>query len=344
MLITFSMLIAGLALLFAGGQGLVQGASELGRRMSLSPALIGFVLLGLGTSAPELAFGIGAAMTHHGQLAVGNVVGSNIVNICFVLGLAALIAPFSRLAPSALADLPALLAVSLLGVVLVYDGQLTRPEGLILLLAALICILLILRRDRNAAAASSGTETETNDDEAESVAKSGADAPSGVASVGDTNSVAADQLALQQAWWQHPVLWVIAGLVALMLGAELVINGASRLALSLGVPEAVIGLTVTAFGTGVPETAATIIAALRREFELAIANIAGSNIFNLGLVLGTSALVEPLHHADVGIVALAVVLAATFAMIAIAGLWRFGRVAGGMLLGGYLLYTAYAFM
>lgn len=301
-------------LLFLGGHALVHGASRLSEILGLPRIFVGMVIVGIGTSAPELAFGIGSALSHHGNLVAGNVIGSNIVNIGLALGLAWLIAAMPSSVSLHLRDLSILAFVTVAAVGLLHDGTLGRSEGLLLFVIAIGFTLLGYK---------------------ESVATHD--------SVAASESTVVSSESTRPTVWQ-PVLILVVGIMLLIAGAELLVVAAVEIASGLGVSEAVISLTLTAFGTGIPEVTATAIAAFRREFELAVGNIVGSNIMNLTLVLGLSGLVMPLQNVDIGIASSLSVLFFTTGFIVLLLVHFTNRLAGVFLILSYLVYLYVTFM
>ncbi|WP_316015652.1 calcium/sodium antiporter [Roseobacter sp. HKCCA0434] len=294
---------AGLALLLVGGEVLVRGAVALATRLGVPALLVGLLIVGFGTSMPELLTSVQAALAGAPGIAVGNVVGSNIANILLILGAAALVAPLPL--PSTALDRAALAGSALLGALALWNGEAGRGVGL-LLLAALAAYLAtaiwLARRGR--------LEIVT------------AQAP------GDPAWRIALNLAL--------------GLGGLLLGAQLLIRGAVEIAESLGVSQTVIGLTIVAVGTSLPELAASLVSARRGQPELAVGNIVGSNIFNILGILGVTALVVPLEVAP-RIAALDMPLLLAITLILTFALWRGWRIArgaGAAMLLGYAAYLA----
>ncbi|MFC4725371.1 calcium/sodium antiporter [Glycocaulis abyssi] len=310
MTITMTVLFigAGLALLVAGGESLVRGASGLARRLGISPLLIGLVVVGFGTSTPELTTSMAAALRDAPEIAVGNVIGSNIANILLILGLAALLRPIridprpfrrdgSALAISALAGAGALAFIGL-----------ERWVGAVLLtgLAVYLLVSWLTGRDRSAAQEEAAPATR----------------PAG------------------RLWVELAFLG--AGFAGVIFGAGLLVDGAVSAATALGVPQAVIGLTIVAVGTSLPELAASLSAARRGEGDIAFGNIVGSNIFNILGILGVTALVSPLQvtgglaGSDLG-----VMLAASALLLALA-IWkqRLSRLHGAIFLALYAAYIA----
>lgn len=303
-------IVLGAALLFAGAEGLVRGASSLARRFGLSPLVIGLTVLAFGTSMPELVVSVSAALEGASAIAVGNVVGSNIGNIALILGITALIRPPSVQAQVVKVDVPVMIGVSLLVVVLLNDGILGRLEGAVLVAGLLgyIGFQLVAARKEPGAVQDEFDE--------------------GVPPVSGSPLV--------------DVLLVLGGLGLLVLGARWLVRGAVTLAESFGVPDAVIGLTVVAIGTSLPELATSVVAALRGEGDLAVGNVVGSNIFNLLGILGIAAVVHPLSSAGIGPVDLGVMLGLTVLLLPLMrwGL-RVNRWEGGALVAVYCAYMVY---
>lgn len=254
----------GLVLLFAGGDLLVRGAVSLALSMGVSALLAGLVIVGFGTSTPELLVSLRAALEGSPDIAVGNVVGSNIANVLLILGAAALIKPIACQPAAVYRDGAAVLAVSLAMVGLGWTGMVGRWTG-----AAMFAALL------GYMAYCYGSETRGGDPAAR-MHEEEAELKEGHLPV-----------------WRS-VLYALGGLLALMAGAELLVDGASSIARALGVPEAVIGLTLVALGTSLPELATSIAAAFRGKSDVAVGNVLGSNLFNILGILGVTAAVTPI--------------------------------------------------
>jgi cation:H+ antiporter len=255
----------GIALLATGGELLIRGALVAARRMGVSPLLSGLVIVGFGTSAPELVVSVDAALNRQPDIAIGNVVGSNIGNVLLILGLCALIQPLPVTPLALRRDAVTVLAASALFVVLVGGSALNRLDALVLLagLAGYLAWAWLTERDAAAPAAAMHAAEAT------------------------------ELTTLPQRSWTI-VASLVLGLALLIGGSRLLLTGAIGLAQDLGVSEAVIGLTLVAIGTSLPELSISVIAALRRHADVAVGNILGSNIFNLLGVLGVSALLQPL--------------------------------------------------
>lgn len=246
-------LAAGLALLVIGAEALVRGSAGLAARLGVPPLLAGLTIVAWGTSSPELAVSVGAALRGQGDLAVGNVIGSNVFNVLFILGVSALITPLVVSRQLVRLDVPVMVGVALLVPALAADGRVSPLDGAVLLAGLLLYTALLLRLGRKDAA---GTE----------------------ASPGRL-----DPLALQ-------LVLVVAGLALLVLGSRWMVAGAVALARALGLSELIIGLTIVAAGTSLPEVASSVVAALRGQRDIAVGNVVGSNIFNVLGVLGLTAL------------------------------------------------------
>lgn len=286
MIVPLLYLALGLVLLYFGAEGLVRGSSSLALRLGLSPLLIGLTVVAFGTSSPELVVSVQAALAGQGGISVGNVVGSNICNIGLILGLSALITPIAISSQIIKVDTPAMIAVTVLGVAFLADGSISRVEGGVLLGLLAAYILFSIRLARQSKNDSLAVEF---DDEVQA-------SPRGT-------------------WFD--LLMVVGGLVILVLGARLLVDGAVQIARSFGWSEALIGLTIVAVGTSLPELATSLLAALKKEADIAVGNIIGSNIFNLLGILGFTALLQPLNAAGLSGIDLGVMMA--FALI----LWPF---------------------
>ena len=311
---------AGLVLLIVGAEALVKGASRLAAAFRISPLVIGLTVVAFGTSSPELAVSIKAAFADQANIAIGNVVGSNIFNVLFILGLSALIVPLVVSAQLIRLDVPLMVALSVIVFLMALDGSLSRVDGLILVagLVAYVAFLIVQSRRDNAAA------------------------DAAAASPDELAELAA---AAAQPRWLLNLSLVFGGLALLVLGSRWLVDAAIEFAQYFGVSELVIGLTIVAAGTSMPEVVTSIIAALRGERDIAVGNVVGSNIFNLMAVLGVSSVLAPSGIAiSDAVIAfdLPIMVAVAFACLPIfftGGVIR--RYEGGILLAYYLLYTLY---
>lgn len=317
-------IVAGLVLLVLGGEFLVRGASALARRVGISSLVVGLTVVSAATSAPELAVTIGAVLRDEPGLAVGNVVGSNIVNVLLILGLSALVVPLAVKQRLVRFDLPLMVALSV-GVLLVsLDGRISAVDGLVLFCVVVVhtvMTVVIGRRD---------AKIPTTPDPA-------GGSPT-ADSAGEKEAAPADSFA-------KSLLLVLLGIALLVAGATLLVEGAVSIAATLGVSSLVVGLTVVAVGTSLPELATSIIAVRRGERDLAVGNVVGSNIFNIGVVLGLPALIS-LEGIPVSAAAVAfdipVMLAAAVALLPVAFTgFAIARWEGILFVGLYLAYTGY---
>lgn len=262
----WGLIVAGLALLTAGSDFLIRGATAIARRFGVSELLIGLTLVGFGTSTPELVSSVQAAMVGSPGVAVGNVVGSNVANILLILGAAAIIAPVPIPEKSFIRDTLAVAAATAAAIAVSMTGGFSRSAGAAFLLALAAYIVLAYLTERRAP------------DAAETIRK--------------TEEAAA--LPALRAPLVVDFLFVAAGLALLVFGAKLFVGGAIGIAQAFGVSETIIGLTLVAVGTSLPELATSLMASLRGRGALALGNVVGSNIYNILGILGATALVRPL--------------------------------------------------
>lgn len=260
------LILPGLALLITGGEWLVRGASRLAAALGVAPIVIGLSVVAFGTSAPELAVSTLSAFKGQPDIAVGNVVGSNIVNILLILGLSAVVAPLTVHLRLIKFEVPFMIFVSVLFLLLGYDGRLSRLDGLAFVVLFGGYIYWMTRTAREE------PELEAELEEYKQLTRMGKPSVKAFVMI---------------------AMLVVGGLIGLVLGSEWLIRGAVSLARSLGVSELVIGLTIVAAGTSLPELATSVIASLRGERDISVGNVVGSNIFNILSVLGISTVVSP---------------------------------------------------
>ena len=305
--VTWLQLLGGLVLLVAGGEFLVRGASSLAARLGLSSLVIGLTVVAFGTSAPEVAVSVGATLEGKGALAVGNVVGSNVFNVLFILGASALLAPLAVSRQILRVDVPILVAVSALGLVMALDGRYGWADSLVMLAVFAAYVIFTVREGKRQASADETTEVRS----------------STLVALG----------------------LVLGGLVLLVLGARFFVAGAVDLARLLGLSETVIGLTIVAAGTSLPEVATSLMAAYRGERDFAVGYVVGSNIFYLLLILSVSVMAGggPLEvPASILRFDLPVMLAAAVAILPIALVrGHLARWEGAFFLAAYVAYVAY---
>jgi cation:H+ antiporter len=258
------LIVAGLALLVVGAQGLVRGASKLALALGISPLVVGLTIVAFGTSAPELAVSIQSSLTGKSSLVLGNVVGSNIYNVLFILGACATITPLVVAPQLIRLDVPIMIACAAAVPLLSLDGTLGRVDGVIFvsgIVAYTIFTVLQARKERQPAKA-------------------------------DYAGQLRDAVRPDRRFWLHGV-FIMGGLALLGFGSDLLVKGAVAIAHALKISEAVIGMTVITIGTTAPELSACLVAALRGERDIAVGNIVGSNIFNVLAVLGVGAAMTP---------------------------------------------------
>ena len=311
-------MVCGLVLLVWGADRFVHGAAASARNMGIAPLLIGLTVVAFATSAPEILVSVVASLRGEPTLAIGNAIGSNIVNIGLVLGLTALIMPIKLESATLRREMPALLAVSLLTVSLFLDTHLSRIDGIVMLTGLVIVMIWLARLGSRSAA----NDPIKRDYEAE---------------------IPAD-VSMKMA-----ITWTVVGFVTLLIGAEWLVTGAIGMAQNLGVSEVVIGITVVALGTSLPELAVSLVSALKGEYGLAIGNIVGSNIFNLLAVIGIAATIEPAALAP-SVLSLHIFVMVAFTLVLFAmtydydGKARLSRMEGIALLIAYVAYQSYVVM
>jgi len=306
-------LVGGLVVIILGANGLVSGASSLAKRLKIPDLVIGLTIVSIGTSAPELAISVISAISGNTDIAVGNIVGSNIVNILFILGVSAIIYPLTVQKNTQYKEIPlavlAIVLVAIMGNDVFFDkapqNMLTRIDGLVLLSFFIIFMYYTFQI------------TTQDDAPAESIE--------------------------QQPLWKS-VLYVIIGVAGLFLGGKYFVEGAVAVARILGMSDAVIGLTIVAVGTSLPELATSVVAAFQKKSDIAIGNVVGSNIINVFLILGITATIRPLPlHPLANIDLMVAILAALFLFLAtfVVGKREIKRVEGIFFVACYVFYLAF---
>jgi cation:H+ antiporter len=316
-LLTLILFIAGIVLLISGAELLVRGASRLAVSIGVTPLVVGLTVVAFGTGSPELAVGIQATMAGQADITIGNVVGSNIFNVLLVLGLSALVAPLMVSQQLVRLDVPIMIVVSLALLLMAIDGVIDRADGAMLFVASLGYTYLLVRISRRE--------------------KASVHSEYDLAYGGETKR--------DVGRWPMHVLLVLIGLALLITGARWLVDGAVEIAGALGVSELVIGLTVIAAGTSLPEVATSIIAGLRGERDIAVGNVVGSNLFNILVVVGATALVSPAGltvapaaiNFDMPVMIAAAVLCLPIFFVN----YRIGRWEGAVFLSYYIFYTLY---
>lgn len=307
-LLDLAQIAGGLIALYFGADWLVGAATAVARRLGVSPLLVGLTVVALGTSLPELVVGVRAALRGHAGISLGNVVGANAINIGLVLGTAALIRPLVVQLRVLKWDLPAMLVAALLMSATAADGEVGRLEGAVLLagMAGYVALNVVLARGERTTRALERFEA-------------GVEPPAA-------------------ALWREAARGA-GGLVALFVGAELLIAGALAIASTFGASEGIVGLTVVAAGTTLPELVTAIVAAKRNQGDIAFGNVIGSNIANALAVVGASSVIRPLPAGDLGWPAIGGMLA--LSLLSVPVMWRGFRVTraeGAVLIAGYLAF------
>lgn len=261
-LLTIILFIAGIALLVVGAEGLVRGASRLAVSAGISPLVVGLTVVAFGTSAPELAVSVSSALNDNADIAIGNVVGSNIFNVLFILGASSLVAPLIVSQQVVRQEVPIMIGVSVLMLLFALGGALNRLEGVVLfagIVSYTAWAIIKSRRETAEIRSEYGAEFSASD-------------------TGPREFV-------------RDIAFIVVGLGMLVLGSRWFVDGATEFAETLGVSELVIGLTVVAAGTSMPEAATSVMASIRGERDIAVGNVIGSNIFNILAVLGLTSIV-----------------------------------------------------
>lgn len=318
-MLTFVLFVVGLVLLISGAEFLVRGASRLAVAAGISPLVVGLTVVAYGTSSPELAVTVQSSYSGQADIAIGNVVGSNISNILLVLGLSAAIAPLVVAQQLIRLDIPLMIGLSILVLMMGWDGQIGRVDGLVLTSGAVAYTIFAIRQSRK-------ESTEIQEEYAQEF--------------GDGTTTPA-HIAIQ-------LLLIAIGVIMIMFGARWLINGAVTIARLLGVSELIIGLTIIAVGTSLPEIATSLIASIRGERDIAVGNAIGSNIFNILFVIGLGSLLVP-NGIKVSAAALAfdipVMITVAVACLPIFFIgYNIARWEGFLFLGYYAAYTLYLFL
>jgi cation:H+ antiporter len=307
----------GLIGLYFGGEWLVKGASRTALSFALSPLIIGLTVVSIGTSAPELLVSVQAALNGSAGIALGNVIGSNIANIGLILGVTGLIKSIRVQDSLVTREIPLMLVVTVFASLLILDGTLSRLDGVLLLFMFVAMNGLFYYLARQDPSEVDLTIDEDHD------------------GIPDAQEV------------KIPVelVRILFGIGALVLGANLLVSGASDIARSVGISELVIGLTMVAFGTSLPELAASVTAALKDEADIAIGNVIGSNIANLLLVLGATAFILPFDvGGELSVVEFVAMIGFSFMLLPFARNRELSRRESALFLGAYLAFVTYSFL
>lgn len=315
MLLSFIAIAVGLTLLVWSAGKFVEGSAATAGYFGMPPLLIGMVVVGFGTSAPEMVVSALSATQGNPGLALGNAYGSNITNIALILGITALISPISVHSQVMRKELPILATVTALAAWQVWDGELTFVDALVLLGVFLLLLAWSIRQGMTQKNDALGTEV-------------------------------AEEMSHRSMPLRNAVLWLIAGLLLLIVSSRILVWGAVELALGFGVSDLIIGLTIVAVGTSLPELASSVIAARKGEHDIALGNILGSNLFNTLAVVGIAGTISPMVVApEVFYRDIAVMAALTLSLFILGygfrGPGRINRLEGGLLLACFVSYTVY---
>lgn len=319
MLLSWTAIVAGLVLLVWSADRFVIGASAVANNFGVPALIIGMIIMGFGTSAPEMFVSASAALQGNPGVAVGNAIGSNIANIALVLGMAAIITPMTVQSQTLRRELPALFIVMGLGLALMWDGELSRGDGVILLLGTALLLAWLYWLSKHART-SDPLEAEIR-----------------------------EELKIEGMATKTALLWTLAGLVLLIVSSQLLVWGAVNVAHALGISDLVIGLTIVAIGTSLPEIAVSISAAMKAEHDMVIGNIIGSNMFNLLAVLGIAATIKsaPLENSvlqrDYPFM-IGLTIALFFMARGQHGKGHVSRLEAGILLASYVAYMVWLYL
>ena len=315
-MLSFVMLVIGFVLLVWGADKFVEGASALARKMGVSPLLVGLTIVAFGTSMPELAVSVTAALRGANEIAVGNVVGSNMFNLLVVAGLSAVICPLVMDKMLLRRDWPlSIFAAVLLLVAIAPDHVIARWEGAVLLVIFAVILSRQIKAALNDRAQLAAAEAEAAEEAAEMT--------------------------------KSPVMiWVniVLGLACIVLGGQLAVNGATGIARMFGLSETLIGLTIVAIGTSLPELVTSIVAARKGQNEIAMGNVIGSNLFNILLILGVSSVITPIPVQATSITDCLFLIAISVVFYLPARKGKLGRLPGAVMAAMYVVYTAYLIM
>lgn len=323
MLLAIVAVIIGLVVLVWSADKFVDGAVGIAEYCGMSTLLIGMVIVGFGTSAPELTVSALSAAQGNPELALGNAYGSNIANIALILGATALISPILMQRSVIRGDLPNLLVVSILSIILVWDGSVVRWNGILLLAVFAVTMAFSIRREMKKAKTGNGEGL-----------------PLASASQGESSATPSEKSLGKS------ILWLVLGLLLLVASSRALVWGAVAIARTLGVSDLLIGLTIVAVGTSLPELASSIAAARKGENDLALGNIIGSNLFNTLAVVGLAATVSPMDEIEKAVTYrdMPLMIVLTLALIVLGyrrkGDGRLNRIAGAILLAIYAGYLA----
>jgi cation:H+ antiporter len=303
-------LLGGLVLLFIGAEGLIRGSSNLAIKIGITPLVVGLTVVAFGTSAPELVVSLKAALIGNSSIALGNVIGSNIANIALILGVAALFRPLDVHANVIMREIPIMIGISIMLIILLLDGEIGLIDGVIFVTGVVVYTIVnifLARKEKNP--------------EVDAEFKEGLESKLGV---------------------PISILFVVVGLGLLILGANFFVQSAIAIAKLFHLSDAVIGLTIVAVGTSLPELITSIVASYKKEADIAIGNVVGSNIFNILSILGITAIIIPISSAGISYVDLGIMLIAAIVLFPLSRSgFSITRLEGTILVVGYVIYIYY---
>lgn len=314
-MITYLLLLIGFALLIKGADFFVEGASKIAQALHVSPLLIGLTIVAFGTSSPEATVSIVAALEENAGVAIGNVVGSNIFNITFVVGLTAVLSPLKVESETIRKEIPFTLLASVTLLTLISDIKLqslsanfiTRGDGFIFLLFFAIFLYYIFEVARHS-----------------------------------RDRIKEENATVEEPSWGKNILFTLGGLAAIIFGGDLTVNSATKIAYSFGMSETLVGLTIVAVGTSLPELITSVTAAIKKQSEIALGNIVGSNIFNILFVLGTASVISPLAVDPRILLDVVLMIILTIVLLLFSrSNSRIGKVEGVFLAIAYIIYMIY---
>lgn len=309
MITSVTLIILSLLALYIGAGWLVKGSTEIALKAKISDLVIGLTIVAFGTSAPELVVSINASLSGQGDISIGNIVGSNVFNIAAILGISAAIYPMQAKRQLTRIDIPILIVASILLTVFLWDGNLSRLEGILFLAGIISYTLFSLYFSR---------KYEKKVEE----------------KIGE--------LEKQPDPWYIDLLYIAGGLVVLIFASQMLVDNSVSIARNVGLSETVIGLTLVAAGTSLPELATSIVAALKKNTDIALGNIVGSNLFNILAIAGTTATIHPITGSSINYIDLLVMLVLTILLLPLArsGM-KISRVEGWVLVVSYLTYMGW---
>lgn len=301
------LLVVGFLLLMKGADWFVEGASKIADKLGIPQLVIGLTIVAMGTSLPEAAVSITSALKGSAEITIGNVVGSNIMNVLVILGLTAVICVIPVQKSTVKYEIPfTILVTVVLAALGLSDNTVGRVDGVILWILMIVYLLYLLRMAKNGQPLEEVPEVDKKD----------------------------------RVW--KMLLMVVVGGAMIVFGSDVTVNAATELAVMFGMSERFIGLTIVAFGTSLPELVTSVTAALKGKTDIAVGNIVGSNIFNILFVVGTSALITPVvYSADFLVDSIAAIAAMVFLLVCVLRRQKLGRVGGAIMLAGYAAYFVY---